>query len=664
MSTPEQDALARQAAEGMGYDVNRAPGIPPIFSKNGTVAGAVQEGLDTFVPGATDWARQADKSTEKKVPFSVDPKDLPVVEPGTEGSRAFTEGALAISNYDQNVYGWAKPTGPSAEVTPEAVDWNPAGPEGKKDFKAAFTEGPKKVTQALAEGADAEANKDKALAEHYTNEIAREQAAQATIAARRQQDDEQQQRRQTDLDGAITRYSNDLANSGKFFQNPGNIISAIAFSLMPIGGGDPAMGAKLIQSAISQDMSNRQKLADMHLGELRSNLSEYRKAAGDRRVGDLLAESEAQRIASIEIQRIGASFASPIAKAKTEALSQDFLMRSVQSKMQAFQQYHLYMAPKAMSPAIAAAYKNAGPGGMVAFNKMNGDPDVGPGAVKGTMALPGVPNGSATTARGPVGPTGPTAPDGNPGPTTQPKPRTFVLSDIMKSRGLSDAQQLMKQQAADVQNEAAALAKPGDPHSYNEQVAKIKLRDEEDQKKIAELAQKVLPDVHGSRRMATDIALINAECARAGVNPQDFIGELRTATSGPFGAKIRNMQLALTRANPENKHEVKQREFLQASERFHQLFAGDVVEYYHTKFGSAQNPSESAKGAQVITTESSWPQIVNWNQIRSQDAQAGYTAALASAGNPRAATKFQLSIGVGNPALARPGATQQVGGTK
>lgn len=639
-----------------GYD----PENPPAFSWNPLPFKVTPEG-----EGRSPFNEATGVNQTPPAPKAlVEPGALPVVPPGTEGSDAFADGARANSEYDATVYGWMKPTGPSAEVTPEAVDWNPAGPEGKKDFKSAFVEGPQKVKQALAEGQVAEAARDKALAEHYTNEMAREQSAQASIAARRQQDDEQQSRRQADLDSTITRYSNDLADQGKFFQNPGNIISAIAFSLMPIGGGDPAMGAKLIQNAINQDMANRQKTADMHLGELRSNLSEYRKAAGDRRIGDMLAESEAQRVAALEVQRIGASFASPIAKAKTEALTQDFLMRSQQKKMEAFQAYHLYMAPKAMPPGIVAAYKNAGPGGMTAFNKMNGDMDVGPGAIKGTMPLQGVPAGSATTARGPSGPLGPTGPDGNPGPTTQPKPKTFTISDIMKSRGLSDAASLMKQQAADVQNEAAALAKPGDPHSYNEQVAKIKLRDEEDQKKIAELAQKVLPDVHGSRRMAHDIALINSECQQAGVNPQDFIGELRAGTSGPLGSKIRTMQLALTRANPDNKHEVKQRELLEASERFHQLFAGEVVEYYHTKFGSAQNPSESAKGAQVITTSSSWPQIVNWNNLRSQDAQAGYTSALASAGNPRAATKFQISIGIGTPALARQGATPVPGGNR
>ncbi len=586
------------------------------------------------------------------------PGPLPVVPAGTEGSDAYTQGALAESEYDKKVYPWANgPTGgPTNEVMPEAIDWNPIGPEGKADFKEAFVEGPKKVKAALEAGQMAEADRDKAIAEHYTEEMARQQSAAANIQARRLEDDQQQQRRQADLDQSITHYSNDLANSNKFWANPGNIISAIAFSLMPIGGGDPAMGAKLIQGAIAKDMSDRQKLADMHLGELRSNLGEYRKMIGDRRVGDLMAESEAQRIASMQIQQIGAQFASPIAKAKTEALSQDFMMRSYQSKMQAFQAYHLYMAPRAVDPRIAAAYRNAGPGGMVPFNKMNGDVDVGPGAVKGTMQAPGLPQGSPTTARGPVGPNGPTAPGGEPGPTTQPKPQTYQISDIMKSRGLSSPEQLLRQQADDVRNEAVALAKPGDPRSYNEQVAKIKQRDAEDQQKIATLAVPAIKQVHGSRRMAHDIAVINAECKQAGVNPQDFIGELRSTTSGPLGSKIRTMQLALTRANPENKHEVKQREMLEASERFHQLFAGEVVEYYHTKFGSAQNPAESAKGAQVITTSSSWPQIVNWNNMRSQDAQSEYTSALASAGNARAATKFQIRIGVGNPALARQGA--------
>lgn len=595
----------------------------------------------------------------------------PDVPPGTEGSKDSADAANALSEFDNDVYNWAPRNvakGPGNTVMPEGLDFNVAGPDGKTDFQRAFVEGPKKVGEAIDAGAKAETDQHVALATHYATEQQRQAYAQAGLEAKRQANDAEMQRRQAELDQRTTQYSNDLADRNQFWRNPGNIVSAIAFSLMPIVSNDPAIGAKLINQAIDRDMADRKHLANMHLGELRSNLGEYRKLAGDQRIGDLLAEAEAKRIAAMEIDRIGQRFASPIAQAKKETLKQNFLMQSVQAKMQAYQLYHIYRAPQAVDPRIAAEYNNAGPGGFSSFRSQN--PDAGAAAVKGVVA------GTPTTAKGPAaGPvqTGPDAPTGQ--GATQPKPKTFVISDLLKSRGLSDPAQLLKQQQQDVYNEADAVAKKtGNPdhdaREFNEQVQKIKAADVQATQEIAKAMNAsgqgggTVTRLVGTRKMMSDMALIEGECRAAGVNPQEFLGELRTEIGGPLASRIRNYQDALTKADPSKAEEVKARDVRQASERFHQLLAGNVVDYFHSKAGAAQSPSEIAGLSQVIGTDASWSKIKNWVANESIGYQSAYTAALATGGNPRAATRYQLAMGVGTPGLAYPGASKSPGASK
>lgn len=576
-----------------------------------------------------------------------------------EGGQDQTEGALAVSAFDNDVYKFRHgPQGPGNEVMPEGLDFNVVGPDGKSDFQRAFgsgpDDGPAKVSSAIDAGAMAESDRNKALQEHYTGEQQRQTMSMATIEARRQSDDRDNQRRQAELDKAVSYYSNDLANQNKFWQNPGNIVSAIAFSLMPIAGGDPAMGAKLIQQAVNQDMANRKDLADMHLGALRSNLGEYRKMAGDRRVGDLLAESEAKRIVAMDIERIAAQYQSPIALAKAETLKQNFLMQSVQAKMAAFQAYHIYKAPQAVDPRIAAQYRNAGPGGLAAYASMNGEGTggKGPGAVKGTL-----PNGSPTTASAAFrGGHGPVGPDGKPGPTTAQKPKAYDLHSIMQSRGVASPKELLAQQAQDVENEAAATTKPGDSIAFNKAVQQIKAKDEADAKVIGEQYKVIAPKSVGLRRLERDMNLIEEGARAAGVQPQEFIGNFRAYVGGSMASRIRNIQQSIVNTNPGTKVAKEAQERMDAQERFHNLLAGQIMDYYHSRMGSAQSPSETGRGIQVIDAGSSWGKIRNWNKNQSQIVQGEIQAAFASAGNPRAATRFQLGVGIGTPTMSTKGA--------
>jgi hypothetical protein len=127
---------------------------------------------------------------------------------------------------------------------------------------------------------------------------------------------------------------------------------------------------KLINQAVQQDLDNRARAADMDLGQQRANLEGYRKIAGDRQAGDLLAQAEAHRMAAQEIARIGSKFAGPEAQKQMQVAIEDQKTRAAAAEMEFYAKY-VHTAPKKTVPQeTAALYK--GPGGWAPLGQTAG----------------------------------------------------------------------------------------------------------------------------------------------------------------------------------------------------------------------------------------------------------------------------------------------------
>lgn len=583
----------------------------------------VQRGLNAIHPGLGDAPAPTAPITQ------ADIETAPGGQPSSEFSDQENANQMAADQARQQVFTRIPrgPGGPGTEVMPEGLDYLKVGPDGKSDFQKAFVEGPKNVGEALDEGERAETEKNKALQTHYANEQARQTSAAAQIEARRQEGDHMLQQKQEQLDQHLTAYTNNLADENRFWRNPGNIVSAIAFSLMPVFSRDPEIGIKYINQAIDRDMNDRKRLADMHMGELRSNLGEYRKLAGDQRVGDLLAESEAKRIAAMEIDRIGANFASPISQAKKEVLKQNFLMQSMQAKMQAYQAYHIYNDVKAVQPGVAAAYKAPGKAGIEgAWSPFGG------GNVAGQI------NGTPTVAA-PVA----LPPGMDRAKATALASRPDVAVD-MGAKGQLDPKSLEAIYQAAVAQDVYSRT-PGQPGTdafavkYNE---KVREREAQAQKSVKDIAVAAQPFQDGmilSKRILGDMSMIENAARQRGEDPNKFLGDLRNTTS--YAARINDLRLRYGSADtPEAQV---QKDALQASERFHRLLSADIMDYKHGLLGGAQSEQELEGFKQIVNYADSWQNLKNFAVTRNQQFAAKKANSLRSSEDPIAALLYLRS---------------------
>ncbi len=630
---------------------------------------AVQPGVDPNSAPAREAYSTALSPTAAPEP-TVDPyAEQPGIHPGGGNSSAFNDefgdGTVNRARTSEDIFKYLPQTGRNQGVFQgEGEDYLPiGGPEGKSSFDRAYVSGPAKLSQAMADSGEAQVGRAKALEAHYTQEVTREKDAMAQMQARRQADIQELQTRQQNLDATVQAYSNDLQDQGKFWRNPGNIVSAVAFSLMPIFSNDPAIGIKLINQAVDRDMANRQHEASMHLGELRSNLAGYHKLAGDRQAGDLLAQSEAHRVAAIEVERIAQSFESPIAKARAMAIVQDQNVRSEVARQQAYKR-DVYNPVRSVQPGADAKWRAPGKAGVE-------------GAWK-EYDLPGK-DWKGAAVNGVIAGTPSTASDGKPTPggayavyqrsqlASKPSVVAQAALDMPDTpegkKGLNEMfERIVAKRAAAITN----INSPNWQKEYNEHVDKLRTAADAGVAEIAKAAQPFRVGVAVTTRMQRDMDIIENECRRAGVDPNKFLGDLRTLTGGPLANRINDLRSRYV--TPDGQHDQERLAMLRASERFHATLAGQVVHYYHDMAGAAQNAKELENLAQVISAQASWEKIRTFVQNQSQDYSSQLHGAIAHAPDPISATLYMAQYGngksVANPLPSTgiaPPATRQPG---
>ncbi len=319
--------------------------------------------VPSIIAGAPKAALNAAAESAVAPPKSPDASGGPIPEKGDAG------GGADRSELDAENEAIAKETrlrmagmgagAPAAYFEPEGSSKARIG--GPELYNEAFVNAPARRQTAMQDLGVVQTDRAKELAAMYDRQAVQDQKAAEAMAVRQQNEQEELHRRQEELAKATKYYSRDLADQGKFWTNPGNIIAAISYSLMPIFSNDPTVGVKLINQAVQQDLDNRQRAADTTLGAMRSNIDGYRKIAGDRQAGDLLARSEAHRMAAQEIERIGAKFSGPEAQKAMQVAVEDQKTRASAAEMEFYAKHVWTPAQKSVPGMTAARYQ--GPGG-------------------------------------------------------------------------------------------------------------------------------------------------------------------------------------------------------------------------------------------------------------------------------------------------------------
>lgn len=581
--------------------------------------------------------------------ISLDPGD-----PGSEeAGQDTTSGDLTSTAMQGSFYPPAS-GGPEKVIAPEGYKPNVVG--GEDLLKDAFVTSPQNTEEALLAQGNTEAAAAQAKADFYAKEQKRQAEKNAELQAERQRNYLAIQAQQAELQKKTTAYTNDLADTGRWWRNPGNVISAFAAALMTLGTDDHAIGFKLINNAITQDFNQRRDLANMHLGELRSNLASFRQIAGDKDRGDELALAENNRIAAMELERIAQTGMGPIAKAKALTLAAEFHMQARQRMAQVMA--NIYSAPQAMQPGILKAFKESG--GLVPYGDgklPNGQQSSqnGPGSVSGPGAsmTPGT-NQNASGAN--VTPSGGYSEEGVWWPSwLSPK----VRAEAERRAPGSVAQY---RAAMDDLYKRATYESGGDTNKFKHLMAEYHAKTDADYEKIATRMQgngatmSIPVKVSGFRRLQADVHNVEKIAESIGESPDEFLGKGAEAIFGGNLTKLWNDKLdALARSDPSHSNEYERRKqaLNDAAARFKNALAGKMVDYFHTNIGGNQSKQELENIHMVISPKSTMREIKNFIDNQSRDAQAEYKTALSGTWNPAPRILWQISQGMDSPNLDR-----------
>ena len=303
-------AAADGLAPGTAVTGQASPVPAPVAHKQAPAIGS-------WGPGLATPAEPPPLGTGASIDQAVNPtQETGSTEETVGGTVAGVDARMGFIGSPQPHYNpnTIRPAG--FEHTPyDALDYH-----GKDKFREFYKEHPEAAIQHLKDSTEVQSKKDEALADLYSQEADRASRAAAERKFASEQDQANLMRQQQELQAKTTEYAQSLHSEGNFWKNPGNIVSAIAYALMPITSNDPTIGVKMIDSAIARDLAERRADADSKLGALRSNIAGFREIMGNREAGDLAAEAAARAVAADQVKAMAQRFQSPLAKAQAQAM--------------------------------------------------------------------------------------------------------------------------------------------------------------------------------------------------------------------------------------------------------------------------------------------------------------------------------------------------------
>lgn len=593
----------------MYHNATRGFGASGLASPDGTLAGAADEmlALGLAPTGAAGGKVTAVRDTVNGTRFLQKPGDGKAPDVKVEDDAG---GGGDSSEHDKEnerilrlgrLYSGGGPAAGPAAPYFQQEGASKAGIGGEELYDEAFKNAPARRQAAMEQLGAVQEDRAKELAALYDRQAVQDQASAQAMAVKQQQDQQDIAQRQEELSKATKFYTRDLNDQGKFWANPGNIIAAISYSLMPIFSNDPTVGVKLINQAVQQDLDNRTRAADQNLGHMRANLDGYRKIAGDRQQGDLLARAEAHRMAANEIARVGAKFGGPEAAKQMQVAIEDQKTRAAAAEMEFYAKY-VHTAPKKTVPQeTAALYK--GPGGWAPLGQTAGAQQQGP----------------ASPVNGEV--------QGTPSQVSSKGFKSPVVAALARTGGapavdrlLSNPKTADKVSDKDIENVAIMLVRqeaqmrfPGQPGGY----AKVM---KEEQEKLQPITME-LQKTAGARSLIAKVRgtmqVIEKTEVADGRDPEAFLGWARTAWPKSWVLEYEKF----TAKDPRfaaNNAEAAQIFRAQKAKELRAALAGVFNQHTHELFGGAQSEQELAKAAMEAGDKSSWHQTAVFLDGRSQ----------------------------------------------
>lgn len=619
--------------------------------------------------------------------------------PGTPGSVAGPSDETTGFTIGNDVINMAAPFIPTSPrggagpaVMPEGENMLPfGGAQGRELWNNAAVQKPSEIEAAVMQGANAEERMGKEKADFYTRLQHDQQEQLGLIKQNRIENDKAVAARQAQLDKAITGYSNDLADRGQFWRNPGNIIAALGVAFTTLGTQTAAGANKIINDMVQSDWQQRKQLADMHLGELRSNINGYRQLAGDKEMGDRLALADSYRVAAMEADRIGAQFQGPIAKAKAAAVVKE-LQRNYLVQMGQLHAQMAYVKPHAENPMVAQEYQKSGqalPGtGFTPYAPTKGYAQ--PGAGQPSDSSTGATAGSTRSSGAIWDQQAPSLLKRQPGGSQVQQAASSgggaqgaqaaqaAAKETTKSAGYatdqqrydldkrypgssamvdSERKQVIPEILASIganprgvnpllSDEEISKTLPYDKQvAYNKAIAGYRKWASEDNDKVSKAMQQagVPQRLSGTRMLGSDIQILQEVARRKNMSVDELRDTRTKQIIGTGNYKTINEWLGASPAN--GIHEEQAKNLANALNRFDQLLAGQVNSYTHANAGGAVSPSEEKRIQALIAGDHSWASVNNFYDMQSREVQDLRRNALAGAASKLSVVKWNSDLG-------------------
>ncbi len=631
----------------------------------------LKDGAEEVQNPTTQPGRQAEMPDRSLEPVDYDDEGVRNFDTIEDIDRAATTG-LGVKDYMRPDLG-AAPRGP---VGLPVSGLDPSRVGGWQRLDSAYDDTNARGQEALQEAADISTAENKDLEQHYTALRDEASAIRATRLQHQQENIAVQQQKQQELDEKTKMYSQNLADRGAFWKDPGNVVSAIAFALLPLAGVTGGVGMRLVNNAIQQDLANRRELADSHLGALKSNITGYRQLAASIEAGDALAEAEAYRIAGLEVQRIASHYQGQKSQTTAKAMMAELNGKMNESYMKAI--FHMVNIEPHIErdPRLKAARENR-PGYV---NYLNGSqPQSSSSAVPGGQGS--VP-ANASVGSNPtdvqqraieklggktdkwkagqvLGPGASVAdageqPEGGPGNEIPVEVKSTIERKApYLAKALADRSPIGMKTWDIIKNEIQTKAerialKSADPRAnpqrYKQVVAAVWEEEwdkiEGQKEKIASASKEFTQDfeVYGAIQKDTnDIkALFNGDMNKC----NEFMHGIARGVAPGSTQAWNELMNRLGVAGSDREARVKA-----AAERFNQLVGGVVANHYHKMAGAAMSDNELAILKRDLPQNPSFQAFENFLKMRSRALGAQYKNVLDHA--PSEAAKMLYLLGKG-----------------
>ncbi len=563
---------------------------------------------------------------------------------------------------------------PGNTLVPSYADYS--GPT-RSGWEDAFVTKPAQIEKSVMEGADAEGRLGEAKAEWYKNQQLQDQSDLAHLTQNRADNQALVEQAQQKLEAKTQQYSNELSDAGKMWHTPDRIMAAISAFFMGIGGGDSLAPVKILNDAINADFQKRKQLADMHLGELRSNVGTYRAIAGDKDLGDRLAYAESKRTAAMELERIAAQFQGPLAKAKA-ATAVKSLLRDVDVQMMQLRVAMVHHNASFQDPRMAKELQAQG-AGMPAGEGPT--PDKGfwnagfpvskgqSGASGGTSGMSGGASGSGT---GSVPPSGIPAVVTGQGGYLDPDQKKFMEARVPGSTDQIEAvrrsvtSHLLAKAGADPglsslsPSQIAAKLTPAQRALYNKENATYQNELSQDNAKIQVAMQPIAKRMSAYRTLGKQLDVLEMTAKQLSkqtgteVSPDKLLDTRYAQIFGSGNVKKAAEWLAAG-SKPTEAHEAQARNLQQAINTFKQIRAGNISAWVQATSGGTVSEGEDARNREFIASDHSFQSLRGFQQFVSQGAQAEAKTALMAARSNVTRLIWQASIGMEDPTLGHQG---------